>query len=42
MNESYEFSYRQFGGRQQQYFYLTKTNSLLLKLTGTLNYLTLK
>ena len=32
MNQNYEFSYRQFGGRQQQYFRLIKTNSILLKL----------
>lgn len=32
MNQNYEFSYRQFGGRQRQYFRLTKTNSTLLKL----------
>ena len=37
MNENYEFSYRQFGGRQQQYFYITKTNSLLLKIFKTFN-----
>jgi hypothetical protein len=32
MNENYEFSYRQFGGKQYQYFYLSKTNSKLLRI----------
>jgi hypothetical protein len=36
MNENYEFSYRKFGGKQQQYFYLTKTNSFLLKINETI------
>jgi hypothetical protein len=39
MNENYEFSYRQFGGRQQQYFYITKTNSFLLKIFEIFNNL---
>jgi hypothetical protein len=39
MNQNYEYSYRQFGGNQQQYFRITKTNSFLLKLIGNINKL---
>jgi hypothetical protein len=38
MNENIEFSYRQFGGVQKQYFYITKTNSIILKSFEYLNY----
>ena len=32
MNENYEFSYRQFGGSQQPYFQIKKTNSFFIKM----------
>jgi lipid II:glycine glycyltransferase (peptidoglycan interpeptide bridge formation enzyme) len=32
MNENYEFSYRQFGGKQYQYFLLSKTNSKVFRI----------